>query len=265
MPTIPRDGVHLSYDVHGKGYPLLFTHGYSSTAHMWRSQENALSEHFQFITWDMRGHGSSDSPESLDGYTEAATVSDMAAILDRVGAEQAVIGGLSLGGYMSLAFYYVHPERCRALILCDTGPGFKNPTAREQWNSTAHRRAEAFESRGIDALGRSPEVAQTAAGQRSPDGLAKAARGMLTQADSRIIENLPNITVPVLLIVGENDTPYHAGTDYMAAKIPNARKVVISAAGHSCNIDQPERFNQAVLQFLDEIGLPDRVSGGSAR
>ncbi len=255
MTTIQHDGVTIDYSVSGSGYPLLFSHGYSATAQMWRDQAGAFSKKYRFITWDMRGHGASDSPESVDQYTEAASVADMTGILDAVGAPKAVIGGLSLGGYMTLAFYHAHPERCRALVLCDTGPGYKNPVAREGWNETAERRAVAFETRGLDALGRSPEVAQTRGGHRSAQGLANAARGMLKQFDPRVIEVLPAIAVPVLLIVGANDTPFLGGTDYMESKIPGARKVVIPNAGHSSNIDQPELFNTAVLDFLAEIGV----------
>jgi pimeloyl-ACP methyl ester carboxylesterase len=225
---------------------------------MWRPQREALSAGYKLITWDMRGHGASDSPTDPGQYSEAATVADMLAILEAEGAQQAVIGGLSLGGYMTLAFQHAHAQRCRALILCDTGPGYRNPAAREQWNQTAEQRAVNFEQRGLEALGRSPEVEQTRAGHRSAQGLAHAARGMLKQFDSRIIEGLPNIDVPVLIIVGANDTPFLAGSDYMAAKIPNARKVVIPDAGHASNIDQPEAFNRAVLAFLQEIGVPAR-------
>ena len=76
---------------------------------------------------------------------------------------------------------------------------------------------------------------------------------MLAQFDSRVIESLERISVPTLVLVGANDTPFLAGTDYMANKIPNARKVVIEDAGHASNIDQPEAFNAAVLAFLDEV------------
>ena len=225
---------------------------------MWRPQVEPLSARYQLITWDMRGHGSSDSPGALSEYSEAATVEDIAGILDAVGAEQAMIGGLSLGGYMTLAFHYAHPERCRALVLCDTGPGYRNPKSREGWNETAERRAVNFESKGLGALGSSPELEASRGGHRSAQGLANAARGMLAQRDSRIIDSLPNIKVPVLIVVGANDTPFLAGTDFMAGAIPGARKVVIPDAGHSSNIDQPELFTAAVVEFLDTIGVPSR-------
>jgi pimeloyl-ACP methyl ester carboxylesterase len=254
MPMLDRDGVKIHYEVAGEGPALLLTHGYSSTGEMWRGQIAALSPHFQVITWDMRGHGASDYPQDQAAYSEDATVADMAALLDAVGAERAIVGGLSLGGYMSLAFHRAHPERTRALLIVDTGPGYKNDQARDGWNANAIRRAERLEADGLgDLSNASAEVRQ--ARHRDATGLARAARGMLTQRNARVIESLPGIAVPSIVIVGANDTPFLAASDYMAAKIPGARKVVIADAGHSANIDQPDAFNAAVLGFLEDAGL----------
>ena len=253
MATLASSGVEIAYEVHGAGTPILWTHGYSATTAMWRGQVEAFAADHQVITWDMRGHGRTASPLAPDEYSEAKTVADMVAVLDAVGAKQAVIGGLSLGGYATLAFHLAHPERCLALILCDTGPGYRNDKARDGWNETAERRAVAFETRGLEALGRSPEV--MASQHSDARGLANAARGMLKQFDARVIESLPTIAVPTLIIVGENDTPYRAGSDYMANKIPGARLVIIPDAGHSSNIDQPDAFNTAVRDFLRDNNL----------
>jgi len=254
MPMLDRDGVKIHYEVAGEGPTLLLTHGYSATGEMWRGQLPALSPYFQVITWDMRGHGASDYPQDQAAYSEEATVADMAALLDAVAAPRAIVGGLSLGGYMSLAFHRVHPQRTRALLIVDTGPGYKNDQARDGWNANAIRRAERLEADGLGDLSKaSPEVRQ--ARHRDATGLARAARGMLTQRDARVIESLPGIAVPSIVIVGANDTPFLAASDYMAAKIPGARKVVIPNAGHSANIDQPEAFNAAVLGFLKDARL----------
>jgi pimeloyl-ACP methyl ester carboxylesterase len=106
----------------------------------------------------MRGHGESDDPEDSAAYSEALTVEDMAALLRHCGIERAVIAGLSLGGYMSLAFYLAHPEMVEALILFDTGPGLRNADARRAWNERAQQRARDLEARGFAALGQSEEV-----------------------------------------------------------------------------------------------------------
>jgi pimeloyl-ACP methyl ester carboxylesterase len=257
MPKIDRDGVSIYYEVQGSGPPLLLTHGYSSTSAMWQGQIDALSRDHRLVLWDMRGHGQSDYPDDPGAYSEALTVGDMAAILDAVGAERAIVGGLSLGGYMSLAFYRAHPERVRALLIIDTGPGFKKDEPRDAWNKRAHETAERFEREGLDVL-KSASRERSTVTHRNAKGLALAARGMLTQRDARVIELLPEIKVPSLVVVGADDAPFLAASDYMAAKIPGARKVVIPSAGHAVNIDQPQAFVDAVVPFLKSLPQAER-------
>jgi pimeloyl-ACP methyl ester carboxylesterase len=252
MPILNRDGVSIHYEVHGSGPPLILTHGYSSTSGMWQGQIAALSKNHKLVLWDMRGHGQSDYPADPAAYSEALTVADIAALLDAVGADKAIVGGLSLGGYMSLAFYRAHPERVRALLIIDTGPGFKKDDAREAWNKRAHDTGDRFEREGLEML-KSASRERSSVIHRDASGLARAARGMLTQRDARVIESLPDIKVPSLVVVGADDTPFLAASDYMAAKIPGAQKVVIPAAGHAANIDQPKAFNDAVVSFLDGL------------
>ena len=102
-------------------------------------------------------------------------------------------------------------------------------------------------------FGGSAEVRASAAVHRSAVGLAKAARGMLAQFDSHVIESLDQIRVPTLLIIGANDTPFLNGMDYMAKKIPGSEHVIIPDAGHASNIDQPQVFNETMLRFLDRV------------
>jgi pimeloyl-ACP methyl ester carboxylesterase len=253
MPSVDRDGVKIHYEDYGSGPVLLLSNGYGSSTRMWQGQIEPFSGSHRVVLWDMRGHGQSDSPEEQEQYSEEATVEDMAAILDAVGADEAILGGLSLGGYMSLAFYLKYPERVRGLMLFDTGPGYRNPQGREEWNKTAFERAETLEKGGMDAIGGGAEV--RASSHRSAAGLAKAARGMLAQFDSRVIESLENVKVPTLVLIGEKDRPFIAAADYMAGKIPDATKVVISDAGHAVNMHQPQSFNEAVLRFLSANGL----------
>ena len=253
MPYIHRDGVRIWYEEHGSGPPVLLSHGYSATSRMWAGQVAAFAPRYRVLTWDMRGHGESDSPDDAARYSEAATVDDMATVLDQCGVERAVVGGLSLGGYMSLAFYLTYPERVRALMLFDTGPGYRNAEARAGWNRIAERRATALEENGLDALRTGGDEVRVSM-HHSAAGLAHAARGMLAQSDSRVIEALSAISVPTLVLVGERDEPFLAATDMMAAKIPHATKVIVPDAGHASNIMNPAAFNAAVEAFLD--GLP---------
>jgi len=254
MPILNREGVKLFYEVNGAAgnrTPVLLTHGYSATSEMWQPNLEGLSARRQVITWDIRGHGRSDSPEDQALYSEELSVADMAAILDATGTERAVVSGLSLGGYLSLAFNLRHPERVAALMLFDTGPGFKRGEPREAWNRTAEATAVGYDTRGLDALPNRPEVGRST--HRSAAGLAKAARGILVQHDARVIESLSSIAVPTLVVVGALDTPFLAATDYMAAKVPGATKAVIQDAGHASNIDQTEVFNRIVLEFLERV------------
>lgn len=257
MASLDRDGVKIHYEIHGSGpLTLLLSHGYSATSAMWRGQVEALSDLCRIIVWDMRGHGASDYPTDPELYSETATVADMAALLDAAGAERAVIGGLSLGGYMSLAFRLAHPERAQALLIIDTGPGYRSAEARAGWNANALKTGERYARDGLARLASGSAEMRTSR-HRNAEGLALAARGMLTQRDSSVIDSLPTIDVPALVIVGADDTPFLAAADYMAAKIPGARKTVIPGAGHAANIDQPEAFNAAVRAFLE--GLTPRA------
>ncbi len=259
MPELDRHGVAVHYDVHGRAThrpPLVLTHGYSATSAMWAPNLAALSADRQVLTWDLRGHGASQSPDDPSAYSSQAALDDLAALLDVVGAGRAVLGGQSLGGYLSLAFHLIHPERVAALVLVDTGPGFRNDEARQGWNDRAEAYAVGFETRGLDALGTSPEVR---AGPHDPLGLAHAARGILVQTDGAVMASLGTIAVPTLVLVGERDRPFLAAADVMAAKIPGATKVVLADAGHAANLDQPAAFDAAVTRFL--AGLEDRAPG----
>jgi pimeloyl-ACP methyl ester carboxylesterase len=249
-----KDGVRVYYEVTGGGdaQPLVLSHGFGSSSRMWAGNTAALAANRPVITWDLRGHGRSDSPERQDLYTAEASVADLAALLDETGTEQAVIGGLSLGGYLSLRFYLAHPHRVAALILCDTGPGFRDDQARDDWNARARAQADRIDRDGQAALGGDSAHHQSAA------GVARAARGILTQHDATVIESLPAIAVPALVLVGSRDTPFLGAASYMAAKIPGAKHVLVNDAGHVSNIDAPAEFNEAVLAFLSRIKeVPD--------
>ena len=244
------DGVRLHYETFGSGerVPLLLSHGFGSSSRMWAPNVKALAADRLCVTWDMRGHGSSDSPDDHAKYSAAATVADMAALLDHVGAERAVLGGLSLGGYMSLSFYAQHPQRVAALMLFDTGPGFRNDEARQRWNDRAIAQADRIDASGLAALGDDGKLHDSAA------GVARAARGMLTQRDASVMELLPAVAVPTLVLVGSLDAPFIGAANYMATKIPTASLAVIEDAGHVSNVDAPDAFNEAVLQFLTGLG-----------
>jgi pimeloyl-ACP methyl ester carboxylesterase len=248
------NGIEIEYQDGGQGSPVLLGHGYSATGRMWDGQRAALGDRHRIISWDMRGHGQTESPSDPRQYSAALVVADMRALLRHCGVERAVIGGLSLGGYVSLAFYLTHPEMVRALVICDSGPGYRNAAARAAWNARAYDRATELETKGLEALaGRSREMREAMGHHRSAQGLAHAARGMLAQEGSQVIDGLATIKVPTLIIVGDQDQPFLAPCEYMAKKIPGARLEVIPGAGHSSNLDQPAVFNRVLSDFLQSL------------
>jgi pimeloyl-ACP methyl ester carboxylesterase len=251
MPALARPEGKIRYQVCGCGSPpLLLTHGYGATSAMFGKNLAALSARNQVLTWDIRGHGGSEYPADPASYSPAAAVRDMAAILDELGHDRAVLGGHSLGGYLSLDFALAFPDRVAGLVLIDTGPGFRNDRARDDWNRRAEATAARLAELGLAAM-RSTEL--HGGEHRDATGLILAARQTLTQRDSHVLDGLPLIGVPTLIVVGADDTPFLAAADYMAAKIPRARKVIIEGAGHTPNVERPEAFDYALRGFLDEI------------
>ena len=259
MPVLARPEGSIYYQSTGTGSPaLLLSHGFAASSAMFAPNISALSLRNLVLTWDLRGHGRSEYPTDPACYSSAAALADIAALLDAAGLERAVLGGQSLGGYLSLAFALKHPHRVAGLVLIDTGPGFRNEAARNDWNRRANDTAARLAERGLAAVGGSGELHDDE--HRDATGLALAARGTLTQQDSHVLDGLPNIAVPTLIIVGAQDTPFLGAADYMAAKIPDRHVVVIPDAGHAPNIDKPSLFNAQVQAFLDRVAAPKGVS-----
>jgi pimeloyl-ACP methyl ester carboxylesterase len=242
--------VHVHHEIAGTGPAVLLTHGFAASSHMYAATVADLSANHTMITWDIRGHGKSDSPGDPAEYSVAASLADMAASIDAAGAEHAVLVGHSLGGYLSLEFTLAHPDRVDGLVLVDTGPGFRKEEGRQQWNEMAEGYANDLDERGLSGLPASAEL--NAGVHRSAEGLALAARGILRQRDGHVMEGLPTIATPTLVVVGEYDAPFLAGSGYMAAKIPGARLVTIAGAGHAPPVTHPDEFNAALRAFLEE-------------
>jgi pimeloyl-ACP methyl ester carboxylesterase len=236
MPFVDRDGASIHYEATGEGPLVLLTHGFSSSADAFtRNIPAIVAAGFRVVTWDLRGHGATDAGDDPSAYTVPLALGDMAALLDVEEAPAAILGGHSLGGYLSLSFRIAHPERVDALVLIDTGPGYRDDTARAGWNR--------FVDRGARELA---AVHGDAAAAR----MMLTAEGILKQHDASVMESLPSIDVPTLVIVGENDEPFRGGSAYMAAKITDAQLIVIDGAGHSPNVTHREQFDAAVGKFL---------------
>jgi pimeloyl-ACP methyl ester carboxylesterase len=264
-----RDGIRLHAEAHGVGPLLLLSPGFCQTHENFRPQvEPLLAAGFRVVLWDYRGHGLSDAPEDPSAYAMERVVDDMGRVLDWAdagrGGRGAVLGGLSFGGLASLHFALAHPGRVRALLLFASGPGFKNPEAQARWEAQVGRIAERLEERGFEgflagragatAIGRRPELpAAQAAGRailaQNPRAVALFGRRVSGPAPC-VIDRLPGIEAPALVLVGSEDEAYLRAGEVMAARLPKARHVLIPGAGHVVNIEAADACNAAVLAFL---------------
>jgi len=265
------DGYQVYAEAHGSGVPVVLSCGLCTTAENWRPQVAPfVAAGLRVVLWDYRGHGRSDAPDDASAYTLEKVVDD----LDRVLAwaapgSPAVVGGLSFGGLASLHLALARPERVRALLLIDTGPGFKKPEAQARWEAMVDRTASFAETRGMrafvegrssaTAVGLHPErpaarAAADAIAAQVPHGIAHFARRVAGPA-SPVIDQLGRIEQPALVVVGEKDDAYQAASEVLAQRMPRARRVVIPGAGHLVNLDEPEAFDREVLRFLRELGI----------
>ena len=248
MPHLNRGDAKLYYEDDGKCPAILMTHGFVASTGMWDGQVEAFKDRFRVIRWDMRGHGRTECPDDQSAYGQDITVADMVAILDHLEVDKAIIVGHSLGGFMSLRLNVMHPERVSALVLQGCGPGYRSDDSRAKWNERVDGRAKTIIEEGYKALGGAAEVPVSV--QRSSQELAMAARGILAQVDAKVIDSLPHIDVPTLVIIGAGDSYYLQGSDYMTNRIPGAEHVVVPDAGHGVNVDQPGTVNRAYEAFF---------------
>jgi pimeloyl-ACP methyl ester carboxylesterase len=233
-------------EVHGSGeQTVVLTHGWGATAHMWEPQVAELAKHARVITWDLRGHGRSESPDDASAYSTDIALADLEELVDE---RRVVLVGHSLGGQLSMAFTLHRPDLVEGLGLLSTGPGYRNAEAMQGWNDNIERQARALEKRGMEALPAGDDMHGGL--HTSAASLAHAIRGFVTQHDSRIIDGLTSIDVPALVLVGAKDKGFLNGADHLAAKIPQAVKVVVPEAGHAVNRHQPVAVNEALVLLL---------------
>ncbi len=253
-------GVELAWEDAGQGAPVVLLHAFPLNRKMWAPQVRALAGGYRVITPDFRGHGESDA--AAEDSTMERLAEDVRGVLDALGVQRVTLGGLSMGGYVAFAFYRRWPERVAALVLADTRASADTEEGRKARFETAgiaeREGSIAIAERMLPKLlaptthERHPEIVAAVREmilEASPGGIAGALRGMAARRAS--LDLLPQIKCPTLIVVGEQDvlTP-PADSEAMAKEILNSRLVKIPDAGHLSNLEQPERFNQALLEFL---------------
>src|SRR2546421_12636916 len=259
------NNINIGYDDHGIGQPVLFLHAFPLNRSMWSGELVALlqEERYRLVALDWRGFGESDITSNISTMEQFAD--DVAGLMDVLGMQDAILCGLSMGGYVAFAFLRKYPQRVRGLILADTRPGADTAEGRANRENVAR----VAETQGTGAIAnlqlpklisentrqQHPEVEariRQMINAATPQGIAAASRGMAQRQDSTDL--LASITCPTLVIVGERDvlTPPAVAQDY-AAKIPNAQCIIIPSAGHLSNLEQPEAFHQAISGFLQSL------------
>jgi 3-oxoadipate enol-lactonase len=260
---VDAGGVELAYDARGTGPTLVLLHGFPVDRRMWTETAERLAARFRVLTLDFRGFGESATRSPSSEPPSLLTLADdVAALLDAEGAPVAAIGGLSMGGYVALAFAARHPARLSALILADTRAAADSPDAkRARDDGIARLRAgdaAAFLAPMPDKLlsPRAPaalrdQVGALAAAQ-SPEALAWALAAMRDRPDRS--DGVRGLRCPTLVVVGSDDaiTP-PAEAAALRATIPGARLVELPGAGHLSGLEAPAAFSAAVGEFLDDV------------
>ena len=260
MPKTRINNIDITYDDTGSGPAVVLIHGYPFNRSMWAEQVSALADSYRVVTLDLRGHGESES--STGASTMKLMAQDVAALMDELQIDRAVIGGLSMGGYVTLAFYQLFAERVEKLLLADT----RAQADTEEAKATRGDQVQQIQADGMtgivtamlpkllspETVSKQPEIVKRVRDMMmhtSPEGAIGALRGMAEREDQT--ERLSQINVPALIVVGKEDpiTPV-ADSQKMHERIAGSELVIIENASHVSNIEQSEQFNRALREFL---------------
>jgi pimeloyl-ACP methyl ester carboxylesterase len=213
----------------GDGPPIVFVHGMGTSATTWERCMDRLADRFTVIAVDLLGHGGSPVPDDPTEYTRDRALADLDDVLADLDAP-AVLVGHSLGGYLALAHAATRPGVARAIVVLNTGPGFRDPAKREEWNERSRRNAHRF---GV------PEQVTT----------------MNLQEDSVVMDRLAEIVTPTLVLAGGDDRPEYTGSgQYLERKMPDAHLVVIDGGGHSMHEDtHVTEVAEAIAEFISQL------------
>ena len=270
MPTFATDdGVNIYYQVAGQGLPLIFAHEFAGDIKSWEPQVNYFARRYQVITYCHRGYPPSDVPEEPRAYSQERLVADMRELLTHLGFEKAYIAGLSMGASTALRFAMAHPDMCRALIVASTGTGSTDVERHlEVWRHNVER----LQSEGIggyaDEYASGPTRIQFR--RKDPVGWEKFKAGLaahsamgsalMTQGVQlkrptifQLEEQMRRLTMPTLLMVGDEDEPCIKPMLFMKQCIPGSGLAMFPHSGHPINLEEPELFNSTVLDFLTAV------------
>ena len=281
MPQATVNGLKITYAETGAGFPLVWCHEFAGSMESWAPQVSFFSPHYRVITYNARGYPPSHVPTDPHAYSQDRAVEDLYQLLRSLDIRQAYVGGLSMGGSTALHFGTQHPDIARALIVAATGTGSTDPVLFHQQCEAVARR---IENGGMAAmqeyaagptrvqLRRKDPAAWEQFAQRfaahSPVGSALTMRGVQAQRPSIFDcrDQLRALDLPTLIMAGDEDEPCLEPALFLKRNLPRAGLVLFPQSGHTINLEEPDRFNRAVLDFLTAVeagawAQPEESSG----
>ncbi|MBA7473863.1 3-oxoadipate enol-lactonase 2 [subsurface metagenome] len=269
MPVALVNGVNLYYEVTGKGFPLVWSHEFAGDFKSWDPQVKFFSRRYRVITYNARGYPPSEVPTESTAYSQEHAIEDLYQLLQHLDIQQAYVGGLSMGGNVALNFGIAHPDMAKALIIAAAGSGTTN---REHFESRMEDLARRLETESMKAAAEryvcEPNRVQLSrkdpkSGQEfyegfvahSAIGAAFTVRGVMLKRPTifALESKLQQLTVPALIMVGDEDTNCIEPALFMKRNIPRSGLIVFPKAGHAINLEEPALFNRTVLDFLTSV------------
>jgi pimeloyl-ACP methyl ester carboxylesterase len=258
--------MQIAFANYGSGKPIILLHAFPLSGKMWKANiESLVKANYRVIAPDLRGFGKTSNFADLNSVEEMAR--DIAELMDNLKIEKAVIGGLSMGGYVAFNFFRLFPQRIAALVLCDTN----SASDTEEKRKSRYETIEKIEAKGSQFLIENmlPNLVsdftkynnkdlmknlEQMFSEADPNALAASLRGMAERESHD--ELLKTINVPTILIFGAEDSITNLNVARsMKSQIPFSKLSVIENAGHYCNLEQPERFDAELLDFLQNAKI----------
>lgn len=272
MPTITTDdGVSLYYEETGSGSPIVFVHEFAGDHRSWEPQVRALSRRHRCITYGARGFPPSDVPPDAASYSQARACADIRCVLDGLGIDKAHIVGLSMGGFATLHFGLTYPERALSLLIAGCGYGAEKEQS-TRFRGEADIIADRLRSQGMPKFAETYALGPTRVqlqnkdprgwrefadqlAQHSAEGSANTQQGVQKERPSifDLEEGMKKITVPTLIVTGDEDWPCLIPNVFMKRAIPSAALFVMPNTGHTLNIEEPDMFNRAIADFVAQV------------
>ena len=272
MPTLTTDdGTSLAFEDTGSGTPVVFVHEFAGDLRSWEPQVRHLSRRYRCITYNARGFPPSGVPDDAHAYSQDRARDDVLAVLDALDIERGHIVGLSMGGFATLHFGLACPERARSLVLAGVGYGAE-PEQRDRFQDEADATARFLRTRGMAAFAETYAAGPTRVQFRNKDprgweefagmlaehsaaGSAHTQQGVQKKRPSLfdLADRMKKLTVPTLIVTGDEDWPCLVPSVFMKRTIPSAGLLVMPNSGHTVNLEEPAAFNTALADFFAQV------------